>query len=325
MKFLIPKHYSYKLMPHKHLLSVVFFIISIMVLTSCSSGNGMHVFTPSESLRVDSVEEGNTIIPEPVTQAPTTPETSETPVNTLIPAPTFSGTGLPFLEFKQFRPEEKTVCITFDDGPYVYTNKILEKLEGTDSKVTFFVVGKRLGVSSWASATKKAIENGHEIGFHSYGHEENYTDLTDIELMDQIRKTNEYLTGLGGKEIALIRPVGGVMDRTKNYGYPCILWNVDPEDWRTNSSIKNGSVTYDEGVKLLAEQIVKKASSGSIILLHDLYECSVDAFILAYDKLTSEGYKFVTVSEMLGLEGKEASGYAFYSSYTAYYLGERCS
>lgn len=295
-----------------HFTSLSLLIASFVILLSgCASGNDWHNYTPPTAYEIE-----DNIIPQTPIREPVTEDNiiTETP----------SGTGLPFLEFKQFRPEEKTVCVTFDDGPYTHTNKIVDKLKGTDSKVTFFVVGKRLGVSSWAEATKYAIENGHEIGFHSYGHEENYTDLTDSELADQINKTNDYLVKLGGKEVTLIRPVGGTRDNTKNYGYPCILWNVDPEDWRTNSSINNGSVTYDEGVKLLADKIVKGATNGSIILLHDLYESSVDAFIIAYDKLIAEGYKFVTISEMLGLTGKDCSGYAFYSSYTAYYLDKRC-
>ncbi|MBE6543953.1 MAG: hypothetical protein E7675_06090 [Ruminococcaceae bacterium] len=311
---------------HKHgcfyknrvFLALILLITNALLLSSCYSGTGQPVFTQPSPLKTEET---------PLVHPPVTEYVTSSPDTTVVNTATPNTTPFPFWEFKQFTPEEKMICITFDDGPSIYTKRIIEKLKDTDSKVTFFVLGNRLEVSSstWSLATKSAIENGHEIGFHSYTHKENYTDLSDAELSDHINKTNEHLSKLGGEPVTLIRPVGGFRDKTKNYGYPCILWNVDVEDWRVNSSIKNGSMTYDEGVKILADMIVKQASSGSIVLLHDIYECSVDAFCLVYDKLSAEGYKFVTVSEMLGIEGKDASGYAFYSTYTAYYLDKRCS
>jgi hypothetical protein len=59
--------------------------------------------------------------------------------------------------------------------------------------------------------------------------------------------------------------------------------------------------------------------------MQDIYEVSAEAFSMAYDILTEQGYKFVTVSDMLGLQGKNADGYTFYSTYHAMYHGVRCS
>ncbi len=270
-----------------------------------------------------------TSIPTNTTTPPYTQDItpSVTPDTSPLPSaePTFEDDNVTEYKFKEHVPDEKVICFTFDDGPSLNTGKIVDKLEGTGDKVTFFVVGDRFRSSVWSSGTKKAIEQGHEIGFHSFDHLGYYTDLTDEELKEQIDETNKKIEALGGKPVRVIRPVGGYLDFEKNYGYPCILWSVDPYDWKFSSYISSGEMSYDDAVKELADLIVSKATNGSVILLHDLYSCSVDAFCLAYDTLKAEGYKFVTVSEMFGIEGKDASGYTFRSTSVAYYLGERCS
>ena len=109
------------------------------------------------------------------------------------------------------------------------------------------------------------------------------------------------------------------------YSYPLVQTVSEDENiifLDGDRACRKGYITHRSGAGLFR---LKGATNGSIILLHDLYESSVDAFIIAYDKLIAEGYKFVTISEMLGLTGKDCSGYAFYSSYTAYYLDKRCS
>jgi len=292
----------------------------VISFSGCStSDTGSHVLTPMDALTQEKTDPSQDSIPDPDnTSEP--PLTTGSPTDTEVPDTEDDGKFI----YKPFVPEEKLVCVTFDDGPNSYTAKILDKLEGTDSKVTFFVVGKRLSYQNYAPHTKRAIQQGHEIGFHSYGHEEKYTDLTLEEFQKQIADTNKLLEKLGGKPITITRPVEGIYNKNTNYGYPLILWNVDTEDWRVNSSIKKGK-DYDTAVTELANSIVKQAKSGSIILLHDMYKCSADAFIMAHDILIDQGYKFVTVSEMLGIEGKDASGYAFRSSSTAYYYGVKCT
>ncbi|MBO5744690.1 MAG: polysaccharide deacetylase family protein [Clostridia bacterium] len=308
------------------LFTILIFVL-VTTLIGCNKGEmGVHLMTPLENLTQDQNHLVHSSVPDP--DAPVSVLPSSTPSGEPSPEPTDTldptAEDTLTLDFKPFVPQEKVVCFTFDDGPNSYTNKILDKLEGTDDKVTFFVVGKRLTYQNYAPYAKRAIEQGHEIGFHSYDHIDKYTALSLEELQNQIDKTNKILAGLGGDPISIIRPVEGVYNNKTNYGYPCILWNVDTEDWRVNSSIKNGK-DYDTAVTDLANSIVKQAKSGSIILMHDMYKCSADAFIKAYDILSSQGYKFVTVSEMLGITGKDASGYAFRSSSIAYYYGVKCS
>ena len=90
------------------------------------------------------------------------------------------------------------------------------------------------------------------------------------------------------------------------------------------SNVRNGSISTETAVSEISNIIVSQARSGGIVLLHDLYEVSAKGFIKAYDILKEQGYKFVTVSELLNIHGKDANGYTFYGSYWAEYHGVRC-
>ena len=69
-------------------------------------------------------------------------------------------------------------------------------------------------------------------------------------------------------------------------GYPVIIWDVDTEDWR-NSDPED-----------VANTVFEQVQDGSIILMHDMHQSSVDAAALIIDQLKSEGYVFLTVSEL---------------------------
>ncbi len=328
-------------------LMIAVFVLSMIACNTASMGN--QLLTPDKAISSDVGELSSNVISWitnlPITDIPTvtpttnpptdtptqTPVATTTPTTTEIPTVTPPATtSQPLFKFVQFRPTEKLVAITFDDGPSYNTPKILDKIEGTDSKVTFFVVGNRLRSQEWASGTKRAISLGCEIGFHSWDHEDasSYDKLSDAALAEQISKTNELIHALGGNDVTLLRPTGGTSIKTKDYGYPLILWMGDTEDWRTYSKYSKKEISYEEAVTEVTNAIVRDATKnggGNIVLMHDLYNTSAEAFCRAYDILTEQGYKFVTVSELLDIQNKNVSGYTFYSTYAAYYLGDRCS
>ena len=76
-----------------------------------------------------------------------------------------------------------------------------------------------------------------------------------------------------------------------------ILWNVDSEDWKS----KNVDMIYDE--------IMASTDDGDIVLLHDLYETSVDGALKSIDELLKQGYEFVTISELLQIKGDTKDTY----------------
>ena len=68
------------------------------------------------------------------------------------------------------------------------------------------------------------------------------------------------------------------------------IWDLDTEDWKNKDKDR------------IADYIVSNAHDGSIVLLHDLYETSVDGALLAMERLEKEGYAFVTIDEMIKIK-----------------------
>lgn len=189
--------------------------------------------------------------------------------------------------------DKKLICFTFDDGPGgKYTNKLMDNLDKYDARVTFFVVGSR--VNSYKSTLKRAYDQGNEIGSHTYSHS-NLTKLNDAELKKEINDTNNLIENVTGAKPTLIRPpYGSTNDRVKKTsGMYNILWSIDTLDWKHRDKNK------------VADAITKNAFDGAIVLMHDIYETSVDGALIAMDKLSKEGYAFVTVDEMRELRGAE--------------------
>ena len=66
-----------------------------------------------------------------------------------------------------------------------------------------------------------------------------------------------------------------------------VSWNVDSLDWKTQNTEK------------IVKRVVKDVEEGDIILMHDIFDTSVEAALQIADTLTEEGYQFVTVDELL--------------------------
>lgn len=198
---------------------------------------------------------------------------------------------------------EKLIALTFDDGPYSpVTEKILDTLEKYDAKATFFVVGNR--IASYAKSVKRANDLGCEIGSHTYSHK-NLTKLNSNEMKSEIDKSNEEIKKITGKDISIVRPPEGAVNDTvkSSVKYPLIMWSVDSDDWK----YKNAEKDYTE--------VMKDVKDGSIILMHDLYPETAKAVERLIPALMVEGYKFVTVSELMEARGiKLENGKNYYKA-----------
>lgn len=191
-----------------------------------------------------------------------------------------------------FPPAEgKVVAFTFDDGPSYITDKILDFCEEKEIKVTFFVVGNRVGPENGARI-QRAISLGCEVGNHSYDHP-SYTSMSASAVInDQIGRTNSIIEKYTGACPTLMRPPYGnyTKELAEKAGMNVIMWSVDTLDWSYRNTDK------------IVEHSYPKISSGDIILMHDLYETTYEAFVIMVDKLLAEGYQLVTVSELIGSE-----------------------
>lgn len=189
--------------------------------------------------------------------------------------------------YEEEEKEEKYIALTFDDGPHkVYTPKLLEGLKERGVHVTFFLIGQNIDGNE--DIIREMKEDGHLIGNHSQNHMQLTKERTK-EACDQINRTNEKIESITGETPAYVRPPFGSWSEELEGMVPMrvVLWSVDPLDWKTQN--KNRIVRH----------IVNHVEDGSIILLHDVYDTSVEAALEVIDTLSAEGYNFVTVDELL--------------------------
>lgn len=189
--------------------------------------------------------------------------------------------------------DKKLIAFTFDDGPSeTNTNYLLDNLDKYDAKVTFFVLGSR--VNSNKETIKRAYLEGNAIGSHTYNHR-NLNLLSDVALIDEVKKTNEAIKEVIGTSPTLLRPpYGNLTDHGKELAnMSIILWNIDPLDWKYKDKNR------------VANEIIEHAHDGAIILVHDIYKSSVEGALLAMEELQKQGYAFVTINEMAQLRGIE--------------------
>jgi len=186
---------------------------------------------------------------------------------------------------KILNPNKKTIAITFDDGPSKYTKLIVDLLKEYNSNATFFVLGNKVEI--YKDTLKYLLDNGNEIGNHSYNHK-CLTSLTTEELLDQINKTQSILQENLNYTPTLIRPTYGLVNKNvkENTNLDIILWNIDTLDWKYKNS------------KKISQNSLNKIKDGSIILMHDTYEYTYNALKLMLPKLIEEDYQLVTVTEL---------------------------
>lgn len=200
-------------------------------------------------------------------------------------------------------PSKPMVALTFDDGPYgPVTNRILAKLEENGGRATFFVVGNR--VKTYASSVQRAVNDGCQIGNHTYDHKNLLTKLTTVQIQKQIHDTDVAVAYYAGSAPVIARPVGGAVNDVVRaaVGKPMINWSIDTLDWKSKNAASVQSKVLDH------------VQDGDIILMHDLYKSTADACDVIIPELTKRGYQLVTVSELAAAKGVSMESGKVYTS-----------
>lgn len=193
---------------------------------------------------------------------------------------------------------KKMVALTYDDGPSIYTPRVLKTLKENNAVATFFVVGNR--VPTYSDTVKKAHDMGCEIGNHTYEHK-NLTRVSEAEVKRQITKTNRNVKKVTGQAPVIVRPTGGATNaNVKQWvGMPSIIWSIDTLDWKTRNADSTKKAVLDH------------VKDGDIVLMHDLYSATASASETIIPELVKRGYQLVTVSELAECRGgmKETGAY----------------
>ena len=194
------------------------------------------------------------------------------------------------------------IAFTFDDGPGEYTDELLDCLEENNAHATFFMLGQNVG--SWESTVQRMADIGCEIGSHSWDHPNLY-DLSMDSVAKQFSDTDAALEKACGQKASVARaPYGNWSDDIiSTVGKPFFTWSLDSLDW----SYKDVNKDYDAVMN-------GDLTDGSIILMHDIHEPSVQAAIKMIPELVQKGYKLMTVSELAAAKGVTLQG-ANYSDF----------
>ena len=181
------------------------------------------------------------------------------------------------------------IALTFDDGPYPkVTGHILDVLEKNGVCATFFVLGSR--IEGHEDMLTRMDELGCEIGNHSFSHAD-LTRLSKADCQRELSDTDAEIRRVTGHEASVVRPPYGYYNKTvmSAAGRPLILWTVDTNDWRGKAPGE------------IADYVIQQAKEGSVILMHDQQTQTADAMEMIIPTLIEEGFRFVTVSELLGI------------------------
>ena len=189
--------------------------------------------------------------------------------------------------------QKPMIALTFDDGPKAgVTDWLLDELEKRNVKVTFFLIGSQADLPENREIIRRMAEDGHQIGCHTYHHVQ-MTTLSENQQKQEILQWYQVVSGIIGDFSYVLRPPYGCVNNAvcRSLNVPVILWSVDTEDWTGKSAGE------------IADYVISEAKDGDIILLHDIFEESVQGAVMALDDLMRRGYTFVTVNDLLADRG----------------------
>ncbi|MCI9408117.1 MAG: polysaccharide deacetylase [Clostridia bacterium] len=162
---------------------------------------------------------------------------------------------------------EKTVYLTFDDGPSDrVTPKILDVLAEEKVKATFFIIGKN--VETRKNLIKREFDEGHTVAVHSYTHKYKEIYSSAESLIKDIDACNEVIKSVTGKYSSVYRFPGGSYGLSQKFISAVTAHGLRYVDW--NASTRDAEILNATPAQLLKAAVTTSASSNYIVLLaHD--------------------------------------------------------
>ncbi|EEG76253.1 polysaccharide deacetylase family protein [Dethiobacter alkaliphilus] len=241
--------------------------------------------------------------PEPKPQPPSETDKPDTPIiyvdqQLLIPtSKNGSLTHSKVVREGTLSAGQKQIALTFDAGwLHEQTIPLLDVLDKYQVKSTFFP--RALWVKDYPHLGREIVNRGHILENHSLTHGD-MSKMTDQQIRQELRESTRILKETTNSKPYLFRPpYGAYNDRMLQIlaqeGYPyTVMWTVDTHDWARE--IRGEQVTVD----YLVNRVLNNASDKGIILMHIGGYNTVEALPRIISGLREDGYKLVTVNEML--------------------------
>ncbi|WP_040799324.1 polysaccharide deacetylase family protein [Nocardia higoensis] len=188
--------------------------------------------------------------------------------------------------------QRKVVALTLDDGPSDRAPDVLRVLDELDVTATFYLNGR--DVDARPEHARAIMAAGHELGNHTYTHRR-MVFVSPGAVREEVEKTDTALRGIGYQGPITFRPPYGkklwsLPHYLADHDRTTVMWDVEPDSGVTATA------------ETIAEQAVREAGPGSIILLHVMYGNAAESLAAVpqiVEDLRAQGYRFVTVSELM--------------------------
>ncbi|KAB1660899.1 polysaccharide deacetylase family protein [Pseudoclavibacter sp. CFCC 13796] len=185
-------------------------------------------------------------------------------------------------------PADLVACaaVTFDDGPSDYTDTIMGDFAAAGSHASFMVEGQHAVI--YPQQIRDEIAQGHTVCNHTWDHPA-LTDLTSAQVRDQLTRTDDAVERICGVRPAHVRPPYGFFDDTVAQAspHPLVLWDVDSLDWK------------EPGQSVVHDKILREAKAGSIVLMHDVHEPTMEMMPKLLHDLRASGLTLVNLDTLL--------------------------
>ncbi len=185
---------------------------------------------------------------------------------------------------------DKIVALTFDDGPSPKTTpQILSILKQYGAKATFFVVGEN--AEKQTSLMQDITNDGHEVGNHSFSHPM-LARASSGRIKHELESTNQIIQNTTGSLPLWFRPPYGSTNKkveqiAADMGLKTILWTDDPRDWSRHATKES-----------IEKKVLNGMKPGSVVLLHDNHNATIEALPALLETMKERGYRFVSVNEL---------------------------
>ncbi|KAK3302146.1 uncharacterized protein B0T15DRAFT_294021 [Chaetomium strumarium] len=201
------------------------------------------------------------------------------------------------------------IALTFDDGPYIYTNDLLDILKSYGAKATFFITGTNLGKGKindpstvYPAIIRRMHAEGHQIASHTWSHQ-NASQLTNTQFTNQMVWNEIALNSILGFFPTYMRPPYSICERNcqtvlSRLGYHAIYFDLDTEGYLHDSrtQIQTSKDIWDEAVDGSDPE-----EDSFLQIEHDIhYQTVYNLTDYVLTSLFSMGYRSVTVGECLG-------------------------
>ncbi|RKF60995.1 Chitin deacetylase [Erysiphe neolycopersici] len=202
-----------------------------------------------------------------------------------------------------------TVAFTFDDGPYLYTNDVLDKFKRYNAKATFFITGNNLGkgqidtTPAWSDVIKRMVSEGHQVASHTWTHQS--LDKIDSQTFrNQIIYNEMAFRNILGYFPSYIRPPYSQCQedtcgsKLRRLGYHVIYFDVD------TAGYLNTNITQIQKSKDIWDATINAgnpSTSNFLEIEHDIhYQIAYNLTDHILESIYAKGYRSVTVGECLG-------------------------